>query len=197
MPDPIKDFRTTALSGLTNAFGVYALCDLDEVPIYVGQSFGGAGAGIRSRVRRHLTSARSDVIANRLIDIWEVAYVWAWPCNDRTVTDQIEAHLFIEFDAKMPLMNGKALPVPRAVPAIPERGVVQVLPTDEIALRRERRLRFPRQLQQTTFLLDYLLEVKDVDHMRRSLRAHFERLTRYHNEFQATEAQAEEGTQEA
>jgi Uri superfamily endonuclease len=54
-------FRRKAVSKLTQAIGVYVLCDLDHVPIYVGQSV----EGIRSRVRRHLTSARSDIIANR------------------------------------------------------------------------------------------------------------------------------------
>ena len=44
-------------------------------PIYVGQSVD----GIRSRVNRHLTSARSDIIANRQIDVWEIAWVWAYP----------------------------------------------------------------------------------------------------------------------
>ena len=60
---------------LTNAIGVYVLCDLDGVPIYVGQS----KDGIRARVRRHLTSARSDIIANRQIDPWEIAFVQAFP----------------------------------------------------------------------------------------------------------------------
>ena len=55
-----------------------AACDLDEVPIDVGQS----KDGIRSRVSRHLTSARSDIIANRQIDVWEIAYVWAYPIVD-------------------------------------------------------------------------------------------------------------------
>lgn len=52
------------------------LCDLDEVPIYVGKSID----GIRNGVRRHLTSARSDTIAKRRLDVWEVAFVWAYPC---------------------------------------------------------------------------------------------------------------------
>ena len=38
--------------------GCYVLCDLDQVPIYVDQSVD----GIRSRVNRHLTSARSDIM---------------------------------------------------------------------------------------------------------------------------------------
>ena len=49
------------MQSLTNEIGVYVLCDLDQAPIYVGQSTDGA----RARVRRHLTSARSDIIANR------------------------------------------------------------------------------------------------------------------------------------
>ena len=68
-------FRKKALSGLTNQIGCYILADLDGVPIYVGQSTD----GIKSRVGRHLTSARSDIIANRQIDVWEIAYVWAYP----------------------------------------------------------------------------------------------------------------------
>jgi excinuclease UvrABC nuclease subunit len=64
-----QSHRSKVLGGLTNEIGVYALCDLDQVPIYVGQSVD----GIRTRVRRHLTSARSDVIANRQIDVWEIA----------------------------------------------------------------------------------------------------------------------------
>ena len=59
-------FRKNALRELTNEIGVYTLCDLDGVPIYVGQSVD----GIRARVNRHLTSARSDIIANRQIDVW-------------------------------------------------------------------------------------------------------------------------------
>ena len=70
----VKDFRSTALGELTDEKGVYALCDLDFVPIYIGQS----KDGIRTRVRRHLTSARSDVIANRHLDVWEISQVWAW-----------------------------------------------------------------------------------------------------------------------
>ena len=38
--DP-KLYRTTQLRSLTNEIGVYALCDLDEVPVYVGQSVDG------------------------------------------------------------------------------------------------------------------------------------------------------------
>ena len=46
-------FRKKAVGTRTNKIGCYVLCDLDQVPIYVGQSVD----GIRSRVNRHLTSA--------------------------------------------------------------------------------------------------------------------------------------------
>src|SRR4051812_18138242 len=105
MPLTVPQFRDVQLRGLTSEFGVYALCDLDQIPIYVGQSFGGEGAGIRLRVRRHLTSARSDIVANRMLDVWEVAFVWAWPCQDVEQTDSLEQHLFCLFDGQLRLMN--------------------------------------------------------------------------------------------
>src|SRR6516165_3448403 len=86
-------FRRRALGALTTEIGVYALCDLDETPIYVGQSVD----GIRARVNRHLTSARSDIIANRQIDVWEIAWVWAYPVEDRATISSLEHALFHEF----------------------------------------------------------------------------------------------------
>jgi excinuclease UvrABC nuclease subunit len=76
---------------LTNRIGVYALCDLDGVPIYVGQS----KDGIQNRVRRHLTSARSDIIANRQVDPWEIAFVRAYPVERSTEIPLLEAGLFV------------------------------------------------------------------------------------------------------
>lgn len=168
-------FRARAIRALTNATGVYALVDLDGDPLYVGQSVD----GIRSRVRRHLTSARSDIIANRQIDPWEVAEVWAWP----TPLDQIaalEAALFSHYDAAKPLVNGYAPHDVRAARVIPPPQRVAILSDDE----RRRRLipaeRLPRQSQHYHHLLDYILVVKRAPHLRRSLDAHFERMRRYH-----------------
>jgi hypothetical protein len=64
-------FRERAVQKLTHEVGVYVLCEFDQVPIYVGKSI----KGIRARVRRHVTSARSDIIANCQIDVWEIAWV--------------------------------------------------------------------------------------------------------------------------
>ena len=177
--DP-KAFRTKALSGLTDSLGVYALCDLDGVPIYVGQSVD----GIRTRVRRHLTSARSDIIANRMIDVWEIAYVWAWPVDVIEKVAQLEQHLFARFDAQKQLMNGKALMSYTTLPFNePDVQKLQVIEEAERIDRLAPALRLPRQIQQYLALVDYIQTVKDEAHLKRSLRAHFERLVAYHIRF--------------
>ena len=109
-------FRRKAVRTLTNEIGCYVLCDLDQVPIYVGQSVD----GIRSRVNRHLTSARSDIIANRQIDIWEIAWVWAYPVENRADIGPIEDALFHEFHTKSALMNGKVPKKPTRKIEVPE-----------------------------------------------------------------------------
>lgn len=173
-------FRKKAVAGLTDATGVYALCDLDGQPIYVGQSVD----GIRSRVRRHLTSARSDVIANRQIDVWEVAYVRAWEVSGRDAIGAMERRVFAHFDAILPLMNGAALsdmfdPAP---PPEPDQ-IVQVIPEAERLLRLSPDRRLTRQIAQYDRLVDYILTVKNAPHLKKSLDAHFARLVRYHGMF--------------
>ena len=90
------EFRKKAVRSLPAGIGVYILCDLDNVPIYVGQS----KDGIRKRVARHLTSARSDIIANRQLDVWEIAYVWAYPVESRDEITPLEAKLFVHFNSQ-------------------------------------------------------------------------------------------------
>jgi hypothetical protein len=175
----VVTYRRRQVRMIPKPVGVYALCDLDEVPIYVGQS----RDGIRPRVQRHLTSARSDVIANRQIDVWEIAFVWAWPIALANIT-ALEVHLFHEFNAGSPLMNGTVptRPGPLAF-AVPTKQRIQVMPDDEIALRRRPEQRLPRQAQHYERLVDHILQVKDSTELRRSLAGHFARLTRYHEEF--------------
>jgi hypothetical protein len=56
-------------------FGVYAFYDYDGEPIYVGQT----NEQLRVRVRRHLTNQRTDAVAMRVLDIFEVAEIEMWP----------------------------------------------------------------------------------------------------------------------
>ncbi|XOY57533.1 MAG: GIY-YIG nuclease family protein [Rhodobacterales bacterium] len=109
-------FRRKAVRTLTNSIGCYVLCDLDQVPLYVGQS----RDGIRSRVNRHLTSARSDIIANRQVDVWEIAWVWAYPVANVADIGPLEDALFHCFHPKSALMNGKVPPRPATAIQIPD-----------------------------------------------------------------------------
>jgi hypothetical protein len=156
--------------------GVYVLCDLDNVPIYVGQSTD----GIRARVNRHLTSARSDIIANRQIDVWEIAYVWAYPVENTVDIRPLESQLFHYFRPKSELMNG-AVP-PRAGRGKPPRPaqVIQVMADKEIAEKKDPTQRLPRQAAHYAQIIGHFLTVKNSPQIARAMDAHFERLQKYH-----------------
>jgi hypothetical protein len=172
-------FRRKAVRTLTNEIGCYVLCDLDQVPIYVGQSVD----GIRSRVNRHLTSARSDIIANRQIDVWEIAWVWAYPVKDKGEIGDLEDQLFHAFNAKSALMNGK-VPKPRAVRASPPdpSQKVQVMTDAEIAEKKDPALRLPRQAEHYSQIVGHFLAVKNSREIAGAIQAHFERLQKYHRQ---------------
>ena len=176
MTDHIQ-YRKKALRDLTNETGVYILADLDNVPIYVGESTD----GIRSRVNRHLTSARSDIIANRQIDVWEIAYVWAYPEEDRSEMRNLEAALFHHFDPLCALMNGSIPTAPPSTVKIPEpTQIVQVMSDQDISEKIEPEQRLPRQAAHYAQIVGHFLVVKNSTQIARAMRAHFERLSRYH-----------------
>jgi len=56
-------------------WGVYAFYDYDGEPIYVGQT----NEQLRVRVRRHLTNQRTDAVAMRILDVFEVAEMELFP----------------------------------------------------------------------------------------------------------------------
>ena len=55
--------------------GVYLFYDYDGEPIYVGQT----KESLRTRIRRHLTNQRTDAVAMRVLDPFEVAEIKMWP----------------------------------------------------------------------------------------------------------------------
>ena len=131
-------FRRKAIRTLVNDIGCYVLCDLDGVPMYVGQSVD----GIRSRVNRHRTSARSDIIANRQIDVWEIAWVWAYPVIERASIGPLEDAIFDRFHRASALMSGKAPKRPPKNYVIPSpTQIVQVMPDSEISEKLDPALR--------------------------------------------------------
>lgn len=178
------EFRKRQVRQITNQIGCYALCDLDGVPIYIGQS----RDGIRSRVNRHLTSARSDVIANRQVDVWEIAYVWAYPVENLQEIDPLEDRLVLYFNSRKTLMNGK-LPAGTPPVDIPESAQkIQVMAQSEIEEKRDPALRLPRQAEHYSQILGHFLAVKRSKEIQRAIHAHFERLSTYHTQLQNVKA---------
>ena len=79
----IRDALEEALNKTDNSgkrvgdatWGVYAFFDYDGEPIYVGQTT----EKLRVRIRRHLTNQRTDAVAMRVLDPFEVAELEMWP----------------------------------------------------------------------------------------------------------------------
>lgn len=59
-------------------WGCYAFYDYDGEPIYVGQT----NERLSVRIRRHLTNQRTDAVAMRILDVFEVAELEVWPLWD-------------------------------------------------------------------------------------------------------------------
>ena len=69
--------------------GVYLFIDYDGEPIYVGQT----KEKLRIRIGRHLTNQRTDAVAMRVLDPFEVAEVVMWPfwnLEDQAVGDVLD-----------------------------------------------------------------------------------------------------------
>jgi GIY-YIG catalytic domain len=186
-------FRRRAVRTLTNEIGCYVLCDLDQIPMYVGQSID----GIRSRVNRHLTSARCDIIANRQIDVWEIAWVWAYPVKERAEINYLEDALFHEFHGRSALMNGKMPkpPTSRAKPTEPSQRV-QVMADAEIAEKRDPALRLPRQAEHYSQIVSHFLAVKNSREIAGAIQAHFQRLEKYHRQLLGLAVEVEGDSQQ-
>lgn len=183
----LQQFKQRQIRDLPDAGGVYALCDLDGLPVYVGKAAFTKDASIRKRVQRHLTSARSDIIANRQLDVWEIAYVRGWRVDDQPERALLEAQLFHLFDGTNKLVNGTIPPIPvELLSAEPQAVEVRILPPNVIETRKDPAIRFPRQVQQFHQLLDYILNTQDKIHLRRALEVHHRRLNRFLEQFLRT-----------
>lgn len=170
-------FRRRAVRTLTNQIGCYVLCDLNNVPIYVGQS----RDGIRARVNRHLTSARSDIIANRQVDVWEIAFVWAYLVATAAEIGPLEDALFHAFHNQSALMDGKVPAIPLKQVTLPDPAqTVQVMRDEEIVEKLDPVLRLPRQAEHYSQIVGHFLAVKNSKEIAGAMEAHFQRLLRDH-----------------
>jgi hypothetical protein len=136
-----------------------------------------------ARVNRHLTSARSDIIANRQIDVWEIAWVWAYPVKNKAEISPLEDALFHNFHKRSALMNGKAPkpPINQAKSREPSQRV-QVMSDAEIAEKKDPALRLPRQAEHYSQIVGHFLAVKNSREIAGAVQAHFERLQKYHQQ---------------
>jgi GIY-YIG catalytic domain len=77
-------------------FGVYAFFDYDGEPIYVGQT----NERLSTRIRRHLTNQRTDAVAMKVLDPFEVYEIEVWPLTQYEKLDtDAKAHLdWLEHD---------------------------------------------------------------------------------------------------
>lgn len=106
-------------------WGAYAFYDYEGEPIYVGQT----NEQLRVRVRRHLTNQRTDAVAMRILDVFEVAELELWPLwelqdapsNDRDAKrrlDECEYSAYvqaIEQSRFHAILNEKIPPVSRII----------------------------------------------------------------------------------
>lgn len=190
-------FREKGVGRLTSEIGVYVLYDLNDVAVYVGQTVSVSQRGIRGRVQRHLTSARSDPISNRQIDVWEIAWVRSWPETNHTKINQLESALYHDLNPKSALMNGKIPNPPPAGFVIPAPFQCEQVMSDEtIKARLDPALRLPRQIEHYGQAVSHYLAVKDSAEIARSMEAHFERLARYHAAMLATAGPPPKGSSE-
>lgn len=75
--DALGEIDPTSGEKFNDCIGVYAFYDYDGEPIYVGQTV----AQLGERVGRHLTGQRSDTLAYRILDPFEVAEMKLWPVD--------------------------------------------------------------------------------------------------------------------
>lgn len=140
-----------------------------------------------------MTSARSDIIANRQLDVWEVAYVWTYPVSNRSEIGLLEALLYHYFNSKSQLINGTVLAKPADFSAVPEpKQKIQVMSNQEITVRKDATQRLPRQASHYAQIVGHFLEVKESKQIGKAMAAHFERLSRYHAELLGIAGSAED-----
>jgi hypothetical protein len=129
-----------------------------------------------------LTSARSDTIANRQIDVWEIAWVWAYPVKNKAEISPLEDALFHDFQTLSidERQGASTANQPAKSPQPSQR--VQVMSDAEIAEKKDPALRLPRQAEHYSQIVRHFLAVKNSKEIAGAIQAHFDRLQKYHQQ---------------
>ena len=120
---------------LGSCIGVYAFYDFDGEPIYVGQST----RSFSDRIGRHLTGQRSDTLAYRILDPFEVAKMELYPLEflrnepDRGAkVNAVEYSVYLQAISNskyMAILNEKIPPVAEPV-SLPPSYEFNLIPED-------------------------------------------------------------------
>ena len=107
--------------------------------------------------------------------------MWAYPVARRDEISSVEAMLYHHYDPQSQLMNGTVPIRPASLAGIPEPAQkIQVMSDAEITEKHEPSQRLPRQAAHYAQIVGHFLAVKDSEQIARAMRAHFQRLTKYH-----------------
>lgn len=120
---------------LGQCIGVYAFYDYDGEPIYVGQTH----ESFATRVGRHLTGQRTDTLAYRILDPFEVAEFALFPAEElrtelekKSKLDALEYSVYlraIEDSKYQAILNEKIPPLSEPVP-LPASHRFSLVPED-------------------------------------------------------------------
>ncbi|MEV4293931.1 GIY-YIG nuclease family protein [Microbispora rosea] len=96
LKDAMRSVDAASGKRLGSCIGVYGFYDYDAEPIYVGQT----SESFSSRIGRHMTGQRSDTLAYRILDPFEVAELEFWPTEHlRTDPDKRAKLDAVEYSA--------------------------------------------------------------------------------------------------
>lgn len=154
----------------TIQWGVYAFFDYDDEPIYVGQTRESLG----SRIGRHLTGRRSDAVAKKILDPFEVCKVRVYPLPQfqgknssnveaKETLDALEFQVFQDLLEKSKfgaVLNEKAPPSPKRKVIIPAFYEGRIVTEKIMELRDHPDIRIARRAQTLAALATIISERK-------------------------------------
>ncbi|HEY5054257.1 MAG TPA: GIY-YIG nuclease family protein [Solirubrobacterales bacterium] len=166
-------------------FGVYAFYDYDGEPIYVGQT----NERLRTRIGRHLTNQRTDAVAMRVLDIFEVAELEMWPLWElegkakevaQSRLDQVEYSAYVKAikDSRFRAILNEKIPPVSPVVELPESFRLPLVVDEPLDERRHPDVRIARRAETISRLAAVARERGEVsDGLRRVLVIQAVRLT--------------------
>lgn len=149
-------------------WGVYAFFDYDDEPIYVGQTRESLGG----RIGRHLTGRRSDAVAKKILDPFEVCTVRVYPLpqfqgrkageqEPRETLDALEYKVFEDLLGKSKfgaVLNEKAPPTPKREVEIPASYEGRIATEKIMEMRDHPDIRIARRAQTLAALATIISE---------------------------------------